>query len=164
MNRPANSVVNKAFFDDLEDGAYYVDTARKIIYWNKAAETITGYESSHVINAHCFNNILMHIDEKGNFLCGTKCPLAETVKSGAGREATVFLLHKDGHRVKVLVLVAPVRDANDRIIGAVEIFQENGSKEHMMHSLESVQFATDGVIDMSVWDTDEIALEIMKCE
>jgi hypothetical protein len=66
--------------------------------------------------------------------------------------------------VKVLVLVAPVRDANDRIIGAVEIFQENGSKEHMMHSLESVQFATDGVIDMSVWDTGEIALEVMKYE
>jgi hypothetical protein len=29
MNKPANSVVNKAFFDDLEDGAYYVDTAKK---------------------------------------------------------------------------------------------------------------------------------------
>ena len=164
MNKPADSVVNKAFFDDIEDGAYYVDTARKIIYWNKAAETITGYESSHVIGAHCFNNILMHIDEEGNFLCGAKCPLVETVKSGVGHEATVFLLHKDGYRLKVLVLVAPVRDANDRIIGAVEIFQENGSKEHMMRSLESLQFATDGVIDMSVWDTDEINLEIMKYE
>jgi two-component system cell cycle response regulator len=164
MNKLADSVVNKAFFDDLEDGAYYVDTVRKILYWNKAAETITGYESGHVIGAHCFNNILMHIDEEGNFLCGTKCPLVETVKSGAGREATVFLLHKDGYRLKVLILVAPVRDANDRIIGAVEIFQENGSKEHMMRSLESLQFATDGVIDMSVWDTDEINLEIMKYE
>jgi two-component system cell cycle response regulator len=68
MNKPANSVVNKAFFDDLEDGAYYVDTDRKNIYWNKAAEAITGYKSSHVTGTHCFNNILMHIDEEGNFL------------------------------------------------------------------------------------------------
>jgi two-component system, cell cycle response regulator len=164
MDKPADSIVNKAFFDDLEDGAYYVDAARKIIYWNKAAETITGYESGHVIGAHCFNNILMHIDEEGNFLCGAKCPLVETVRTGVGHEATVFLLHKGGYRLKVLVLVAPVRDSQDRIIGAVEVFQENGSKEHLLHSLGSLQFATDGVIDMSTWDTDEIDIETMQYE
>jgi hypothetical protein len=88
----------------------------------------------------------------------------ETVKTGVGHEATVFLLHKGGYRLKVLVLVAPVRDSQDRVIGAVEVFQENGSKEHMMHSLENLQFATDGVIDMSVWDTDEIDIETMQYE
>lgn len=42
----------KEIMDKLYDGVYFVDTQRKILFWNKAAETITGFKKEEVIG-HC---------------------------------------------------------------------------------------------------------------
>ena len=42
-------------------------------------------------------------------------PLAHTIEDGQPRAASVYLHHKDGHRIPVLVRVAPVRDEMDRL-------------------------------------------------
>ena len=50
----------KKLVDNLYDGVYFVDPERKITYWNKSAEALTGYKSSEIIGKYCWNNILMH--------------------------------------------------------------------------------------------------------
>ena len=58
--------INENFFknilDNLYDGVYFVDLDRRITYWNKSAESLTGYKSSEIIGRHCWDNILMHVD------------------------------------------------------------------------------------------------------
>ena len=95
--------------DNLTDGVYFVDRERRIVYWNKAAERITGFSKSEVIGCRCLDNILTHVNEEGGNLCHSGCPLAQTIEDGKSRKADVFLHHKDGHRQPVLVGVAPVR-------------------------------------------------------
>ena len=51
--------------DDLYDGLYFTDTNRKITFWNKGAEKITGYKSDEVVGSHCGDNILMHVNDQG---------------------------------------------------------------------------------------------------
>ncbi|MCM8814818.1 MAG: PAS domain-containing protein [Candidatus Omnitrophica bacterium] len=34
--------------DSLYEGVYIIDTDRKILYWNKAAQDITGYHAEEV--------------------------------------------------------------------------------------------------------------------
>ncbi len=115
----------KNLLDNLHDGVYFVDKDRTITYWNRGAERITGYMSDEVRGKCCADNILKHIDEKGNPLCNGGCPLSETLADGKLRSAEVYLLHKDGHRVPISVRVAPIRDDRGRITGAVEIFTDN---------------------------------------
>lgn len=115
----------RAMIDNLHDGAYFVDRDRRIIYWNKSAEELTGYPSEEVVGRKCSDDILVHVDEDGTDLCKDLCPLAETLEDGELREAEVFLHHKAGHRVPVVIRVAPVRDRKGVITGAVEIFSEN---------------------------------------
>jgi diguanylate cyclase (GGDEF)-like protein/PAS domain S-box-containing protein len=110
--------------DNLHDGLYFVDAERSITYWNKAAERITGYCAAEVIGRSCADNILTHVDSEGCSLCLGKCPLAATILDGKDREAEVFLHHKDGHRVPVLVRVNSLVDEQGRVIGGIELFTD----------------------------------------
>ena len=115
----------KTLLDNLYDGVYFVDRDRRITYWNRGAERITGFTSAEVVGKRCSDAILMHVDKEGNVLCRGGCPLADSIADGAERSTKVFLHHKDGHRVPITVRVAPIRDDLGAITGGVEIFSDN---------------------------------------
>lgn len=134
-----NHITGEKLLDSLFDGVYFVDLDRRITYWNKAAERITGYKKSEVTGTHCSNNLLQHIDAKGCELCRAGCPLAATIHDGQTRESSIFLHHALGHRVPVSVRTSPVRDDNGAIIGAVEIFSDNSNSLQIMHEYEQLK-------------------------
>lgn len=129
----------KTLLDNLNDGVYFTDSNRKITYFNKAAEKITGYKGSEVVGSHCSDNILVHINDKGESLCSGCCPLAETLSNGLVKEDKIFLHHKDGHRVPVLVRVVPLRDTQGKITGAAEIFSDISPKTELLHRINELQ-------------------------
>lgn len=117
----------KTILDNLYDGVYLVDKERRILYWNAAAEKITGFTSKQVVGTRCMDNLLNHVTENGVQLCHHGCPLLATMTDGIRREAEVYLHHANGHRLPVLVRTAPVRDDQGEIIGGVEVFSDNTS-------------------------------------
>lgn len=110
--------------DSLYDGVYFVNTERRITYWNKGAERLTGYPAAEALGRRCFENFLMHVNEAGCALCMGGCPLQQTITDGECREAEVFLRHKEGHRVPVSVRASPIQNSDGSIVGAVEIFSD----------------------------------------
>jgi len=144
--------VNLSEFD-LEDlflhlnaAVYLVDRSRKIIYWNREAERITGYPAEEVIGNHCFDNILIHVDQYGNQLCKGMCPLAHSIREGNSRNADVYLHHKQGHRVPVTIQVTPLRDRTGQVAGAMELFTEVSDKEELkkrVRELETIAMIDD---------------------
>lgn len=129
----------RGILDNLHDGVYFVDMNRRITYWNKGAEKITGYESSEAVGRSCSDNLLVHIDDDGVNLCKTACPLAQTLMDGRERETEAFLQHKDGHRLPVVIRVSPLRDSSGRIVGAVESFSDNSSKAALLQRIDQLQ-------------------------
>lgn len=132
----------KKILDNLYDGVYFVDLHRTITYWNKSAESITGYKGPDIIGSHCWDNILMHVDLEGRSLCLGPCPLVRSMKEDAMLEQEVYLRHKDGHRVPVLVRASPIKNGKGRIIGAVEIFSDNSPRIDLGHKVEELQKLT----------------------
>ena len=110
--------------ENLHDGLYFVDSNRIITYWNKAAERISGFASAEVIGKCCADHILSHVDCNGASLCLGMCPLAATIADGIERSAEVYLHHKDGHRVPVLVRTSPLADPQGKILGGIELFTD----------------------------------------
>jgi diguanylate cyclase (GGDEF)-like protein/PAS domain S-box-containing protein len=121
-----------AVLDHLRDGVYFVDRKRRITYWNKAAERITGFRKDEVIARCCTDNILAHVDAEGRALCTGACPLSVTMADGRPHEVEIFLHHRRGHRVPVSVRVTPLEDESGRIIGAIELFSATGSEEALL--------------------------------
>ncbi|HAA04074.1 MAG TPA: sensor domain-containing diguanylate cyclase [Syntrophobacteraceae bacterium] len=115
----------KELLDQLYDGVYFVDGSRRILYWNRAAEKITGFSAAEVFGKSCSQNILCHVDEHGSGLCMNDCPLEKVIADGVPRDAEVYLHHKDGHRTPVSIHITPVLDARGQIVGAVELFADN---------------------------------------
>lgn len=128
----------KEMLENFYEGVYFVDQERKITFWNKGAERITGFSANEVIDSYCFNNILNHVDDDGNQLCKGGCPLHKTLVDGEERENGVYLHHKDGHRVSVNVRTIPIYD-NGQIIGAVEVFNDNTINSDLFKEIEDLK-------------------------
>jgi diguanylate cyclase (GGDEF)-like protein/PAS domain S-box-containing protein len=117
----------KMILDSIADGVYFVDRDRRITFWNKGAERISGFSPEEVIGRFCHDNLLNHVNDSGEQLCFTTCPLAETMEDGKNRSCEVFLHHIDGHRVPIAIKTSPIRNEEGEIIGAVETFNNNSS-------------------------------------
>jgi len=136
-NRKRPSVASEEFLfeddffrrllDNLYDGVYFVDTQRRILFWNLGAERLSGYKAAEVVGRFCHDNILNHVDESECSLCKNGCPLTYSITEGQPIAQRVFLRHKDGRRIAVDVQVMPLRNEEDEIIGGVEIFRDASS-------------------------------------
>ncbi len=125
--------------DHLPMGVYFTDKERRIGYWNKAAECITGYAAPEVLGMYCHDNLLMHVDDMGHSLCKGLCPLAQSIADGLQRKADVFLRHKNGHRVEVGVHTFALKNQAQEIIGGVEIFSDISAQTLMRLKLQQLE-------------------------
>ena len=114
----------KLLLDDLYDAVYFVDPDRRILYWNHAAEALTGFAASEVVGKRCSDDVLCHVDESGRSLCRNDCPLTRSMKLGIRSKADAYLRCSDGHRLAVSVRVVPILDEHNLSLGAVEVFSD----------------------------------------
>ncbi|RMF94545.1 MAG: sensor domain-containing diguanylate cyclase, partial [Candidatus Schekmanbacteria bacterium] len=85
------------------------------------------------------DNILKHINDKGESLCLSKCPLSMTIEDGKSREAEVYLHHKKGYRVPVSVKISPFYDEKGNIEGAIEIFGDNSAEINLKEKIRELE-------------------------
>lgn len=58
------------------DGAFVIDEELHILFWNRAAETILGFDSSDVAGLHCYR-LLHGYDQGKHLICRAKCQVAK---------------------------------------------------------------------------------------
>lgn len=93
-NRPE---LFKRIVDTFYKAVIVYDRDNSIIYWNPAAEKITGYKASDTLGKKCHE-----IDLNGRGMCRTeKCPI-ERLKNGGAIEQYKKIMHAEGYRVPVL--------------------------------------------------------------
>jgi len=117
----------EAILGAMNVGVYVCDRDRRIVYWSKRAEAITGWRSEEVIGHACRDNILNHIDKDGRPLCGEEsCPLHRTMVTGEEADVPiiVYAQSKEGRRLPMQVNVAPLRKTDGEVIGGVETFRD----------------------------------------
>jgi len=125
--------------ENIYDGVYIVDPERRILFWNKGAERITGLTAEELVGTLCMESPLHHLDSQGRLLCDEGCLVAETLTDGLPRQAELYVRHKDGYNVPVAVRVSPVRAPDGSIAGAVEVFSDNSSKEATIERIRELE-------------------------
>ncbi len=127
---PTDEKLFQLTFDSIYDGVYIVDRHRKIVYWNKGAEKLTGYTAEEVKGHRCSEGILNHIDANGTLLCRNACPIVEVMATGIENGYKVYPKHKNGKRFPVETHISPIRDEDGTIVGAIEVFRDASIHEN----------------------------------
>ena len=136
---PQDSEFYKKLLDHMSDGVYFVDPDRRITYWNEGAIRLTGYSPEEIAGRHCQDDILCHVDYEGKELCHRGCPLAASISDAKGREARVFLRHKQGRRVPVVVRVQPLLSADGNVVGGIEVFSDDTAQAEARRKIEEMK-------------------------
>jgi phosphoserine phosphatase RsbU/P len=123
----ADLLVPNVILDSLNDGLYVCDTDRRIVYWSKSAQRLTGWAPEDVVGKRCMDNILNHVDIDGHQLCGEElCPLRRCMQTDRPSASPIIIFGKtkSGARLPMAVTVAPLHDEEGRVIGGVETFRD----------------------------------------
>lgn len=115
--------------NSLYDGVYIVDTDRVILFWNTAAENMTGSKADNVIGKPCRDNVLNHLDENGVLLCYTDCPLKKAIDCAGSGSAKVYPQRADGSRFPVETNVSTIKDENGVVVAGIEVFRDISLQE-----------------------------------
>lgn len=138
----ASAVDITSIMDSLSDGVYVCDVDRRITYWSKSAERITGWTAKDVVGRQCFDNVLCHIDKDGHKLCGEEyCPLhrAMITSKGSSGSLLVYAQGSNGDRIPMLVSVNPLRNSSGQVIGGVETFRDASGTVHDLEKAKAIQ-------------------------
>lgn len=133
------SVATKIILDSIADGVFTVDKNWNITSFNRAAERITGIQSSEAIGRKCFN--VFHAN-----ICQTACALRKTLSSGEEIiDLPVNILNYEGSIIPISVSTALLKDETGSIIGGVETFRDLSTFEALRKEIAR-QYSVEDII------------------
>jgi PAS domain S-box-containing protein len=104
--------------DHLMEGIIAHDRARKILFFNRSAEKITGYRKEEVLGRDCHEAF-------GEPFCGARCSFCED--PGAQWKDVSYSLHfvtREGDHKRLEMAVTGMRDEAGRLVGAIAAFRD----------------------------------------
>jgi PAS domain S-box-containing protein len=109
---------HQALVRSLPVGVITLDAEHRVTELNTQGEAITGYTQAEALGKHCWD-----VMQDGK--CELQCPLKSSARRGGpvGPIETTLFNRKIG-RIPVRISAAQVTDAQGRVVGAVEVFQD----------------------------------------
>lgn len=118
----------RGFSDGMPFGACLVNLQGKIIYWNSAAEGITGYLRHEVLGRAYRGDLLLQCGA-ASAGAGTLCPVLEVLRDGTSVAADLFLRHKQGHCIALRIFAFALRNSMGDMQGVGEIFDPSHNNQ-----------------------------------
>lgn len=132
-----NNFENHSILNSLFEGIYIVDKHRKIIFWSKGAERITGFTDHETVGKFSHDNILNHIDIHGRQLCFEGFDLSQPMIDGQPREVDLYIQHKMGYMIPVKMKIIPWI-IGGKVEGTIEMFIESHESIHTIKRIGSI--------------------------
>lgn len=115
----------QGLIDNVPEGVYTTDANRRILTWNRAAEKITGFKISDMVNQDCCDFLkCQNMDAE---FCLNNCPLKQAIerqeKVDSGIE-NMFVLNTAGDKVPVFITTAPIFNEEGQVEGAIMVFRD----------------------------------------
>jgi len=104
--------------DNLMEGIIAHDDERRILFFNHAAERITGYSKKEVLGKDCHEAF-------GEPFCGSRCSFCgETPRSWAHVEYPLNIVTKDGNPRRIEMSVTGMTDEAGALVGVLAAFRD----------------------------------------
>lgn len=131
----------------IADGVFAVDSNFKIVLFNKAAETITGWKAQEAMGRVCKEVFRSNI-------CESSCAIQQAMKERATSTAEANVTTKDDRLITIAVTAGAMIDEKGDLIGAVESFKDITESKRLAELAEQQRKA---ILELStpvirVWD------------
>ena len=110
-------------FEMTEDGAFAVDDAERIVFWNRAAERILGFRSQDVIGKLCYDVIGSDLCEHSE--CGPGCQVLLRARKNLATESYDVLARTASADPRLLnISIVVLRGSRQSETLAVHLFRD----------------------------------------
>ncbi|MBN8729547.1 MAG: diguanylate cyclase [Acidobacteria bacterium] len=113
----------RQILDEIDEGVCFVGRGDRVLFWNRAAEEISGYAGGEMVGRDFGAQMLHEWHRHGCDRCALGCPARATAQGRTLRRSNLFLRHKEGHAVAVRMRRSPMLDARARVVGEVRLFR-----------------------------------------
>ena len=163
----ADKSKDDAILSSMADGVYVVDSERKIVIFNEAAEELTGWKSADACGLFC-GNVMKLRDDQDLSVCEKSCPMLVTWSSGENvvRNDMCFV-NKFKKAIQVSGSYMPIKDNGGEVSGGLCVFRDiteqhalERQKEEFIstasHEMGTPLTALEGYIDLAKGPTAQI--------
>ena len=120
---------HELILDSLQEGVFTVDMNWRITSFNRAAEIITGIPRAQALGRPCFEVFRADV-------CETGCMLRRTIETQSPlSNMPVHIYRADKKRIPINVSTALLRNAEGRVVGGVETFQDISAIKELQKAL-----------------------------
>lgn len=124
MSEFDDPAVLRSVIEGLQTGLYVVGKDGKIHFWSDGAQRILGHLKHDILGRALREDLFALGEENQAPLSDALGPLSQVFRDGRPVTVDVSLRHKDGHRLRVLLRAAPVRNGKGEIVAVAESFDE----------------------------------------
>ena len=140
--RMMDKELSNIIFNSISDGIFTIDKNCKITSFNRSAEKITGFSASEAKGKHCFD--IFRTD-----ICNKRCALKDTLKTEEPTEnIRVTIISRNGKEIPIRVTTTLLRDKDNLVIGAVELFRDISELENLRERI-SKKRTLDDIVSMN---------------
>ncbi len=134
---------------------YMLDPEGIVISWNAGARRFTGYEAAEILGSH-FSRFYLDEDQRS----GQPAQALETAERDGRFECESWRVRNDGSRFWANVVIDPIRDTSNRLIGFAKITRDlserKRSEEMLMRSERQFSLLVQGVTDYAIYMLDPL--------
>lgn len=110
--------------DQLPVGICFVNEDGRMMYWNQAAEQVSGFSISEVLGRSCMDVLVYCLDESGDRPCDVWGDMARAVDEQRIWEQDLWLRRASGDVIAVTVKILPDSGRNGNAGSFVKILSE----------------------------------------
>jgi len=119
-----------AMLHRIAEGVFTVDAEKRITFFNRAAERITGFSAKDAIGQPCRDVFRADV-------CGEQCILDEVQETGKSvTDRRVTIVDSSGRSLALCVNAGALKDSAGRYVGGIETFRDVSTEEELRRKIE----------------------------
>ena len=143
--QPANSqrpfplnLFHQHLFENLRSGVVYVDHQRRVRFWSKGAEAMTGIASEAVIDRALYPQTYNLRSDDGTGVTLGNCPIVKCLEQMEHLSFDYRMLNAAGQEVKIELSVTPVVDQDRYVNGVILVFDDHSAEIDLQRQLKDL--------------------------
>jgi PAS domain S-box-containing protein len=124
--------------ESISDGVFTVDFEKRITFFNRAAEFITGFKAEEAVGQYCFDIFRTNT-------CQDKCPMDAAIAGHPQISVHARIIDKPGEQKPVCINTALLKGPQGEILGGVETFRDLSELERLRREL-SRSFTSEDIV------------------